>query len=158
MFQIPQSIAEAKELTHLSLAGNRIAGVVATPEGSSLLSLETLVSLNLAAMPTLVFPPKEVVDGGSSAVLSFLREMATPEEAQRDPDGLEAKAEYAAKAPIITKVLTGMKLESLIDNFRHADVFDEHLRQMSNSELKALGFRTMSEAIDFKEKAYSHLK
>ena len=140
------------------MAGNRISGVVATPEASSLLSLDTLVSLNLGAMPTLVFPPKEVIDGGSSAVLQFLREMATPEEVQRDPDGPEAKAEYAAKAPIIIKELTVMKLEHLADNFRHSNVFDDHLGQMSNSEFKALGFRTMSEAIDFKEKAYLQLK
>ena len=141
------------------MAGNRISGVVATPEASSLLSLDTLVSLNLGAMPTLVFPPKEVIDGGSSAVLQFLREMATPEEVQRDPDGPEAKAEYAAKAPIIIQVLTAMNLlERLGNNFRHSNVFDDHIGQMSNSEFKALGFRTMSEAIDFKEKAYLQLK
>jgi hypothetical protein len=156
--QIPQSIAEAKDLTHLSLAGNRIAGVVATPEASSLMSLESLVSLNLGAMPTLVFPPKEIIDGGSSVVLDFLREMATPEEEEADPDGPEAKAHYAARSPVIMKVLEAMKLENLADSFRHANIFDEHLRQMSNAEFKALGFRTMSQALDFKEKALFQLK
>ncbi len=122
------------------------------------MSLETLVSLNLGAMPTLVFPPKEIVDGGSSAILDFLREMATPEEEEVDPDGPEAKAQYAAKAPVILKVLEAMKLENLADSFRHANIFDEHLRQMSNAEFKAVGFRTMSQAIDFKEKVFFQLK
>ncbi len=140
------------------MAGNRIAGVVATPEGSSLLSLQTLVSLNLGEMPTLAFPPKEIVDGGSAAVLEFLRDMATPEEEQLDPDGPEAKAAYASKAPVVVKVLQSMNLENLADNFRHANVCDENLRQMSNAEFKALGFRTMSQAIDFKEKVYLQLK
>ena len=158
MFQIPQSIAEAKDLTHLSLAGNRIAGVVATPEASSLMSLESLVSLNLGAMPSLVFPPKEIVDKGSSAVLEFLREMATPEEEEVDPDGPEAKAEYAAKAPVIMTVLHAMQLATLADNFRHAHLFDEHLCQLSNAEIKALGFRTMTLAIDFKEKVTLQMK
>ena len=122
------------------------------------MSLDTLVSLNLGEMPSLVFPPKGIVDRGSSAILEFLREMATPEEDEADPDGPEAKAQYAANAPVITKVLDAMKLENLADNFRHSNVFDDHLGQMSNSEFKALGFRTMSEAIDFKEKAYLQLK
>ena len=153
LLQIPQSIADARDLTHLSLAGNRISGVVATPEGSSLLSLGTLISLNLSSMPSLAFPPKVIVDGGSSAVLEFLREMTIPEDEEADPDGPEAKAEYATKAPIIIRVLHEMGLETLADNFRHSNVFDELLNQMSNAELKALGFRTMSQAIDFKEKA-----
>jgi hypothetical protein len=158
VFQIPQSIAEAKGITHLSLAGNRIAGIVATPEACSLMSLDTLVSLNLGNMPTLVFPPKWIVDGGSSAILEFLREMATPEEEEADPDGPEAKAQYAANAPVITKVLEAMKLENLADNFRHANVFDDQLPLMSNAELKALGFKTMSQAIDFKDKVLLQLK
>ena len=158
LFQIPQSIAEAKGITHLSLAGNRIAGIVATPEASSLMSLDTLVSLNLGEMPTLVFPPKGIVDRGSSAILEFLREMATPEEDEADPDGPEAKAQYAANAPVITKVLDAMKLENLADNFRHANVFDDQLPLMSNAELKALGFKTMSQVIDFKDKILLQLK
>ena len=116
------------------------------------------MSLNLGAMPTLAFPPKEIVDGGSAAVLGFLRDMATPEEEQLDPDGPEAKAAYASKAPVVVKVLQSMSLENLADNFRHAEVFDENLRQMSNAEFKALGFRTMSQALDFKEKALFQLK
>ncbi len=123
-----------------------------------MLSLGTLVSLNLTSMPTLAFPPKEIIDGGSSAVLEFLREMTIPEEEDMDPNGPEAKAQYATTAPVITLVLHAMGLEDLTDNFRHANVSDEHLRQMSIAELKALGFRTMSQAIDFKERAHLQLK
>jgi hypothetical protein len=122
------------------------------------LSLGTLVSLNLASMPTLAFPPKEIVDGGSSAVLDFLRDMTVPEEEQEDPNGPEAKARYIAASPIIAKVLQAMGLEHLADNFRHANVSDDFLSQMSIAELKALGFRTMTQAIDFKEKAHAELK
>lgn len=122
------------------------------------MSLGTLVSLNLTAMPTLAFPPKEVIDGGSSAVLEFLREMTIPEEEEVDPNGPEAKAHYATTSPIIAEVLQAIGLEDLADNFRHANISDELIGRMSIAELKALGFRTMTQAIDFKEKAYARMK
>ena len=57
-----------------------------------------------------------------------------------DPDGPEAKAEYAAKAPVIMRVLQAMNLETLADNFRHANVFDENLHRMSNAECRLWDF------------------
>ena len=45
-----------------------------------------------------------------------------------------------------------MNLETQADNFRHANVFDENLQRISNAEFKAVGFRTMTQVIDFEEK------
>jgi hypothetical protein len=84
--------------------------------------------------------------------------MATPEEEQADPDGPEAKAEYASRATIVIEALQAMQLLDLADNFRRARVYDDHLRQMSNAEIKGMGFRTMTQAIDFKEKVFALLK